>query len=142
MAGLRRLTKREFFILVVLFVVLAGLGFIAYFQSGVTPGWVTAQERISLSAEGIGVYVWQVRRGLWADAANRRTVFDVSPMTRAKIVSLNGRPVGKASGTETTDRSGRVVVVIKVEAEGPIAVRGVDLRTGKSATAVRWSVAD
>jgi hypothetical protein len=142
MATFRRLTKRELFVFLVFLVVLTGFGFVAYLESDVTPAWVTAQERMSLSADGIGIFIWKARGGFWAEVANRRTVFDVGPSTKAQIVSLNGRPVGKASGTETTDRSGRVVVVIKAEAEGPITLKGIDLRTGKSATAVRWSVAD
>lgn len=142
MAAFRRLTKRELFIFVVFLVLSAGFGFVAYLESDVTPVWVTTQERISLSADGIGIFIWKARGGFWATVANRRTIFDVSPGLQARIVSLNGRPVGKASGTETTDRSGRVVVVVKAEAEGPISLKGIDLRSGKSATAVRWSVAD
>ncbi|MBI2091163.1 MAG: hypothetical protein HYT78_20895 [Deltaproteobacteria bacterium] len=142
MAMFRRLTKRELFIFVVFLVLSAGFGFVAFLESDVTPVWVTTQARISLSADGIGIFIWKAQGGFWADVANRRTVFDVSPGLQARIVSLNGRPVGKASGTETTDRSGRIVVVIKAEAEGPVTLKGVDLRTAKSATAVRWTVAD
>lgn len=142
MMGLRRLSSRELAILLVLVVSLGGLGFFASLESEVTPVWSTAQEKISLSADGLGIFMWKIEGGFWAKVAERKSVFDVSPSTHAQIVSLNGQPVGGASGIGVTDRSGRVVVVLKVASEGPIQIKGTDLRTGKSATAVRWSTAD
>jgi hypothetical protein len=142
MASLRRLTRRELFILVILIVVLSALGTFIYLESDVTPSWVASQERISLAADGQGIFVWRVEGGLWADVTNRNAAFDVTPTPTARIVSLNGKPVGAPSGIETTDRSGRIVVVVKAEAEGPITVKGRDLKTGKSISTVRLSVAD
>lgn len=142
MLGLRRLTGRELIIGAVFVIVLASVGFVSYLESEVTPVWKAAPERISLGADGLGVFIWKVEGGLWTRTADRKGVFDISPGAIAQIVSLNGNPVGKASGIESTDRSGRVVVVVKVSSEGPVQLRGVDLRSGKSATAVRWSVAE
>lgn len=139
MIGLRPLKSRELAILMVLVASLGGLGVFAYLESEVTPVWATAQERISLSADGLGVFIWKVEGGFWVSVVQRKIVFDVSPSTRAQIVSLNGQPVGGVSGIGLTDRSGRVVVVVKVGSEGPVQIKGTDLRTGKSATAVRWT---
>ncbi|MBI2997360.1 MAG: hypothetical protein HYY46_02705 [Deltaproteobacteria bacterium] len=141
MIGLRRLTERELVIGLVFMIVLASLGLVAYLESEVTPVWKAAPERISLGADGLGVFIWKVEGGFWTRVAGRKGVFDISPSAIAQIVSLNGNPVGKASGIEPSDRSGRVVVVVRVSSEGPVQLRGVDLRSGRSVTAVRWSVA-
>lgn len=142
MAVFRKLTRREILIFLIFVIVLSGAGYIAYLESDLTPVWATAPQRISLGADGLGIFIWKAEGGFWAYKGDRRTVFDASPSNTVRIVSLNGKPVGKPSGVELTDGSGRIIVVIKSEAEGPVTLKGIDLRSGESATVVRWSVAD
>jgi len=138
---LERMTRGELFMLVAFVVVLGGVGFIAYMESQLTLSLSRTFPRISLSADGLGVFVYTIEGGYLAGVRNRPTSFTLKPTKNVQIVSLNGRPIGGTSGTELTNRWGRVVVVAKVAIEGPITLTAVDIRTGRSVTISQWSTA-
>lgn len=141
MAVTSRLTISKTTVLLVSFLVLGGLAVVTYVERQVTTVFASPQQNISLSADGLGVFIWQVQGGFLTSIADRAATFALNPSTDAEIVSLNGRQVRAVSATARTDRSGRVVVLVKLRREGPIELKGTDLRSKKSAVAVRWSSA-
>lgn len=134
----RRFTTSEIVLFVAFVVALCGLGFVAYKESQVTPAFTIVQRQVSLSAEGIGVFIWRVRGGLLAGIEDRETEFSLNPPTAAQLVSLNGQGVGSTTGRAATDRAGRIVAVVRVVSQGPIALTGTDLRSSKSVAAAFW----
>ncbi len=139
MLHFKRPPPSEILLLAVFVLVLAGLGFIAYLESQLTPSFTRSRPDTSLRSDGLGVFVYKIQAGYLSGISNRPTVFVVNPISNVRILTLNGRPVGAVSGTEPTDRLGQVIAVVKVDTEGPITLKATDIRSGKSAAITVWS---
>lgn len=104
-------------------------------QSTVTGSFTTKPATVQQTPSN-GTFVWQITRQVAGSPArgipNRTTKFEVFPAAGVRIKSLNGTTINATSGTEDTDATGQVTVVLEIDYVGSARLVATDTASNQS----------